>query len=150
MLIKTTNDAPFLSEINMVPLIDVSLVLLIIFMIITPVMMMNSIRVQLPQSSSENQVPTKNMFITVKQDGTVFLNNEPVTQGLLTDKITLLMEQRPECAVIYADRQLAVSLLVDVIDQVEAGGMHNISLTTEHRQQPQSTTPGNPHTTNNS
>lgn len=150
MHIKTTNDAPFLSEINMVPLIDVSLVLLIIFMIITPVMMMNSIRVQLPQSSSENQVPTKNMFITVKQDGTVFLNNEPVTQGLLTDKITLLMEQRPECAVIYADRQLAVSLLVDVIDQVEAGGMHNISLTTEHKQQPRSATPGNPHTTNNS
>lgn len=150
MHIKTTNDAPFLSEINMVPLIDVSLVLLIIFMIITPVMMMNSIRVQLPQSSSENQLPTKNMIITVKQDGTVFLNNEQVTQGLLTDKITLLMEQRPECAVIYADRQLAVSLLVDVIDQVEAGGMHNISLTTEHRQQPQSATPGSPLTTNNS
>ena len=150
MHIKTTNDAPFLSEINMVPLIDVSLVLLIIFMIITPVMMMNSIRVQLPQSSSENQLSTKNMIITVKQDGTVFLNNEQVTQGLLTDKITLLMEQRPECAVIYADRQLSVSLLVDVIDQVEAGGMHNISLTTEHRQQPQSATPGNPHTANNS
>ncbi len=146
MHVKTSDDAPFLSEINMVPLIDVALVLLIIFMIITPVMVMNSIRVQLPQSSSENQVPTKNMLITVKQDGTVFLNNEQVTQGLLTDKITLLMEQHPECAVIYADRQVAVSMLVDVIDQIEAGGMHNISLTTEHRRQSQPSDPGNAHT----
>jgi biopolymer transport protein TolR len=150
MHLKTTNDTPFLSEINMVPFIDVALVLLIIFMIITPVMVMNSIQVQLPQSSSENQVPTNNIIVTVKPDGTIFLNNEQVTQGLLTDKIILLMEQHPECAVIYADRQVAVSLLVDVIDQIEAGGMHNISLTTDRRQQALPVTQGGPHGANNS
>ena len=150
MLIKITNETPFLSEINMIPFIDVALVLLIIFMIITPVMVMNSIQVQLPQSSSVNQVPTKNIIITVKSDETVFLNNEQVTQGLLTDKVTLLMEQHPECAVIYADRQVAVSLLVDVIDQVEAGGMHNISLTTDRRQEAKPSISGNPPGANNS
>jgi biopolymer transport protein ExbD len=60
------------------------------------------------------------------------------------------MEQHPECAVIYADRQVAVALLVDVIDQVEAGGMHNISLTTERRQQAQPVTSGDPQPSNNS
>ena len=150
MHIKTASDTPFLSEINMVPFIDVALVLLIIFMIITPVMVMNSIQVQLPQSSSVNQVPTKNIIITIKSDGTVFLNNEQVTQGLLSDKITLLMEQHPECAVIYADRLVAVSVLVDVIDQVEAGGMHNISLTTDRRQEAKPAISGDSHGANNS
>lgn len=133
MYIRNSDDTPFLNEINMIPLIDVALVLLIIFMIITPVMVLNTIQVQLPQSASEKQVPTKNIIIAVKPDGTVYLNNEAVIPGLLTDKITLLMEYKPESAVIYADRKVDVETIVDVIDQIEAGGMHNISLTTERR-----------------
>jgi biopolymer transport protein ExbD len=141
MYTKNTTDTPFLNEINMIPLIDVALVLLIIFMIITPVMVLNSIQVQLPQSSSETQTPTKNIIIAVKPDGSVYLNNEQVTQGLLTDKILLLMLQHPECAVIYADKKVDIALLVDVIDQIEAGGMHNISLTTERKHQSRVATP---------
>lgn len=133
MYMRNTDDTPFLSEINMIPLIDVALVLLIIFMIITPVMVLNSIQVQLPQSASEKQPPTKNIIIAVKPDGSVYLNNEPVMPGLLTDKIILLMEQKPESAVIYSDKKVDVETIVDVVDQIEAGGMHNISLTTERK-----------------
>ena len=141
MYIKNTSDTPFLSDINMVPLIDVALVLLIIFMIITPVMVLNSIQVQLPQSSSEKQAPTKNIIIAIQRDGSVYLNNEQVTPGLLTDKITLLMQQHPECAVIYADKKVDIAQLVDVVDQIEAGGMHNISLTTERKHLTQAIAP---------
>jgi biopolymer transport protein ExbD len=130
---RNTDDTPFLSEINMIPLIDVALVLLIIFMIITPVMVLNSIQVQLPQSASEKQPPTKTIIVAVKPDGSVYLNNELVTTGLLTDKITLLMEQKPDSAVIYSDKKVDVETIVDVIDQIEAGGMHTISLTTERK-----------------
>ena len=141
MYIRNSDDTPFLNEINMIPLIDVALVLLIIFMIITPIMVLNSIQVQLPQSSSEKQAPTKNIIIAVKQDGSIYLNNEAVTPGLLTDKVTMLMQQQPECALIYADRKVEVAMLVDVIDQVEAGGMHTISLTTERKTQAQEALP---------
>ena len=72
----------------------------------------------------------------MKPDGSVYLNNEAVTPGLLTDKITLLMEQQPESAVIYADKKVDVETIVDVIDQIEAGGMHAISLTTERKAVP--------------
>lgn len=133
MYMGNTDDTPFLSEINMIPLIDVALVLLIIFMIITPVMVLNSIQVQLPQSASEKQPPTKTIIVAVKPDGSVYLNNELVTPGLLTDKITLLMEQKPDSAVIYSDKKVDVETIVDVIDQIEAGGMHTISLTTERK-----------------
>ncbi len=143
MYIRNTDDTPFLSEINMIPLIDVALVLLIIFMIITPVMVLNSIQVQLPQSASEKQPPTKNIILAVKPDGSVYLNNELVTPGLLTDKITLLMAQLPESAVIYSDKKVDVETIVDVIDQIEAGGMHAISLTTERKAVPVPEAPNN-------
>ena len=135
MYIRNTDDTPFLHEINMIPLIDVALVLLIIFMIITPIMVLNSIQLQLPQSASEKQPPTKNIIIAVKPDGSVYLNNELVTPGLLTDKVTLLMQLKPDSAVIYSDKKVDVETIVDVIDQIEAGGMHNISLTTERKTQ---------------
>jgi biopolymer transport protein TolR len=133
MQIRYSEDTPFLSEINMIPFIDVALVLLIIFMIITPVMMLNSVQVQLPQSSSEKQAPTKNLVVAVKPDGSVYLNNEPVTPGLLTDKVKMLMKQMPESALIYADKKVDVATVVSVIDQIEAGGLHTISLTTERK-----------------
>ncbi len=131
MQARNSDEAPFLSEINMIPFIDIALVLLIIFMIVTPIMVQNSVQVQLPQSSSEKQSPTKNLIVAIKPDGSVYLNNEPVTPGLLTDKIKLLMAQMPECAVIYADRRVDVATAVSVIDQIEAAGLHTISLTTE-------------------
>jgi len=117
----------------MVPFIDIALVLLIIFMIITPVMMLNTVQVQLPQSSSEKQAPTKNLVVAIKPDGSVYLNNEPVTPGLLTDKVKILMKQMPESAVIYADKKVDVATAVSVIDQIEAAGLHAISLTTEQK-----------------
>jgi biopolymer transport protein ExbD len=141
MYIRNTDDTPFLHEINMIPLIDVALVLLIIFMIITPIMVLNSIQLQLPQSASEKQPPTKNIIIAVKPDGSVYLNNELVTPGLLTDKVTLLMQLKPDSAVIYSDKKVDVETIVDVIDQIEAGGMHNISLTTERKTQGQAPLP---------
>lgn len=132
MYIRNTDDTPFLHEINMIPLIDVALVLLIIFMIITPIMVLNSIQLQLPQSASEKQPPTKNIIIAVKPDGSVYLNNELVTPGLLTDKVTLLMQLKPDSAVIYSDKKVDVETIVDVIDQIEAGGMHNIKIGRAH------------------
>ena len=134
MQIKGYDDTPFLSEINMVPFIDVALVLLIIFMIITPVMVLNSIQVQLPKSSSEKTPPTKNIIVSIQPDGSIYLNNEPVPNGKLVEDITNLMANKPDSAVIYADKAVDVATVVDVIDQIEAGGMHSISLTTERKE----------------
>lgn len=131
--IKSQEDTPFLNEINMIPLIDVSLVLLIIFMIITPYMVLNSIQVSLPKSASTAQAPTKNIVIAVKPDGSTFLNNVPVEAGKLTERINRLLPQSLEGAVIFADKTVPVSAVVDVIDQVEAAGVHRISLTTERK-----------------
>jgi biopolymer transport protein ExbD len=134
MQIRSSDDTPFLAEINMVPFIDVALVLLIIFMIITPVMVLNSIQVQLPKSSSEKTPPTKNIIVSIQADGSVYLNNEQTPNGKLTEDVAGLMANKPDSAVIYADKAVDVATVVDVIDQIEAGGMHSISLTTERKE----------------
>lgn len=134
--IKTSDDTPFLAEINMVPMIDVALVLLIIFMVITPQMVLNSIQVSLPKSTSEKTPPSKVITIAIRPDGTVYLNNELVKKGALSDRISALSPKDLDGALVFSDRSVAVSDVVDVIDQIEAAGIENVSLTTEKKYAP--------------
>lgn len=135
---KSTNngDSPFLSDINMIPLIDIALVLLIIFMIITPYMVLNSIRVNLPRSATaEQQQANDTLTVTIKQDGSVYLNNAPVKAGQITATVKGIAVKKLRGAVIFAERTVSIATVVDVIDQVKAGGVENISLTTERKRQ---------------
>ena len=131
--IKSADDTPFLSEINMIPLIDVALVLLIIFMVITPQMVLNSIQVKLPKSTSASTPPPKILTIAVTPEGKIYLNNDPVTLKKLTGEIKKLPKQQLEGALIYSDRTVPISKVVDVIDQIKAAGVHNINLTTKRK-----------------
>lgn len=124
-------DTAFLSEINMIPLIDVSLVLLIIFMVITPYMVVNSIKVQLPKSTSASTPPPKSFVVTVTQAGDILINNEKTSIGDVRNKVNTMKAQFTDGAVIFSDRTVPVSTVVDVIDQIEAGGVSKINLTTE-------------------
>jgi len=133
--IKSSDDSSFLSEINMIPMIDVALVLLIIFMIITPQMILNSIQVMLPKSSSEKTPPAKVLTIAIKASGEIFLNNEPVQPGTLSDRIKAISPEKLEGALIFSDRDAAVSNVVEVIDQIETAGVHNINLSTQRKTQ---------------
>lgn len=127
------DDTPFLSEINMVPMIDVALVLLIIFMVITPQMLLNTIQVKLPKSASEKAPPAKVLAITIQSGGRVYLNNEPVAPESLTERIRALSPEKLEGALIFSDRTVPVADVVEIIDRVEAAGIHNINLTTEKK-----------------
>lgn len=131
--IRNEDDYPFLSEINMIPLIDVSLVILIIFMIITPQMLVNTIKVKLPKSTSTEQAEPRNIVVTLDPAGAIYVNNEPVQLEALSAKVKGLMASKPDSAVVYSDKSIPISTVVDVIDQVKAGGMTNISITTEQK-----------------
>ncbi len=139
--IKNTDDTPFLNEINMVPFIDVSLVLLIIFMIITPQMVLNSIQVKLPKSASESTPPSKVVTVAIQQEGNIYLNNEPIQLDLLSEKLKSMSPATLEGAVIFSDREVPVASVVEVIDSVEAAGIHNINLSTERKEAPPAAQP---------
>jgi biopolymer transport protein TolR len=121
-----------LSEINVVPLVDVMLVLLIIFMITAP-MIQRGVDVKLPVAARTNQISGERSFITVpasyRQDHIVFLGDEAIRADILQERIRQLIEHatdkkvylRGDGAVLYQD-------LMEVFDRLKAAGVTDIGL----------------------
>jgi len=128
-----TADDEVLSEINVTPLVDVMLVLLIIFMIATP-MLHQGVEVTLPQVASEN-LPLRNddpMVITVTKEELVYLKNEPVHPSQLVERLRPVMEGRQDESVfIKGDRDAPYGAVLRVIDIINAAGTYRIGLVTE-------------------
>jgi biopolymer transport protein TolR len=122
-----------LAEINVTPLVDVMLVLLIIFMIATP-MLHQGVEVALPQVASEN-LPLRTedpMVITVTKDELVYLKNEPVHPSQLVERLRPIMEgRRDESVFIKGDRDAPYGAVLRVIDIINAAGTYRIGLVTE-------------------
>src|SRR5258708_24736693 len=104
-------------DINMIPLIDVSLVLLIIFMVMTPFLVQQQVRVNLPQSVSSNEAPDRPIVITIQKNGEMTLNGTAVASSALESSLKSLLGKNQDRAVmIQADRDLALQQVVTVMD----------------------------------
>jgi biopolymer transport protein ExbD len=104
-------------DINMIPLIDVSLVLLIIFMVMTPFLVQQQVRVNLPQSTTSNEPPDRPIVITIQNNSAMSLNGTPVAAGNLEISLKALLAKNPDRAVmIQADKDLVLQQVVTVMD----------------------------------
>lgn len=124
-----------LAEINVVPLVDVMLVLLIIFMVTAP-MLQRSIEVNLPVASRTETVADERLFLDVpisfRKDRTVFIEREPIRIAVLGERLRQMMETRTDREVfIRSDGQLQVQQLVDVFDTLKAAGITTAGLVTD-------------------
>ena len=123
-----------LAEINVVPLVDVMLVLLVIFMVAAP-MMQQGFPVQLPESRQSRAVSSP---VTVTVPGTfareqrVQIEGEFVTLAVLAERARQAVATRTEKTVILAaDGSITYSDIVMVMDELRAGGVENVSLQTQ-------------------
>jgi biopolymer transport protein ExbD len=113
---KSHKAAPIV-DINMIPLIDVSLVLLIIFMVMTPFLVQQQIRVNLPRSVSANDSPDRPIVIVIQKAGDLSLNGKAVAATTLESELKSVLSPHPERPVmIQADRDLALQRVVTVMD----------------------------------
>jgi len=113
---KSRRAAPIV-DINMIPLIDVSLVLLIIFMVMTPFLVQQQVRVNLPQSISGGEAADRPIVVTIQKGGEMTLNGTAVASGSLETVMKSLLGKNPDRAVmIQADRDLALQQVVNVMD----------------------------------
>jgi len=104
-------------DINMVPLIDVSLVLLIIFMVMTPFLVQQQIKVNLPHSVSATDSPDRPIVVAIQKDGDISLNGKPVALTNLESELKpLLGPENDRPVMIQADRDLALQQVVSVMD----------------------------------
>jgi biopolymer transport protein ExbD len=121
-----------LSEINVVPLVDVMLVLLIIFMITAP-MLQRGVDVNLPVSRRSAAINDERIFVTVplayRQNHTVRLGDEPVRVELLAEKIRQATDGRPDRDVfLRGDGGILLQELIEVMDRLKEAGVEKVGI----------------------
>ena len=123
------------SNINVTPMVDVMLVLLIIFMVITP-MLNNKVNVDLPTAASaivmENANKEDAITVAITRDGRTFLGADQVTDDDLGTKISNLLQNKTDKEVyMRADQRANYGKVMDAIDGIRAAGVNQLGLLTE-------------------
>ncbi len=124
------------SELNITPLLDLAFVLLIIFMITTP-LMDNSMDLQLPKSGAPDQPvdPGKVQTISIDRDEQIKLNGQPIAADALGGALAALQEEKPDLAIVVrSHRELPVQKLVDLLDVVKAAKITKVGVVTNPEQ----------------
>lgn len=123
------NEDP-IAEINIVPFVDIILVILIIFMVTTPIIMKPSINVNLPDAQSGDETTPSQLGITITKDGQILLNGQPSNEeGIKTYAAQVVTEKPDIQAIISADKDVAHGQVVSVIDAVKTGGVKKFAIT---------------------
>ncbi len=115
--------------INVIPLVDVMLVLLTIVLTTSTFIASGIINVSLPKASAEHKEILKNQVISIDIDGTVYLNSSPVTLDELKNKMLLLDKITP--ILIRADRDIRLQVFVDILDIINNLGFRKVAIQTE-------------------
>ena len=133
MAIGTQEDSDqMLSEINMIPFIDVMLVLLIIFIITVPVIN-HAVSVDLPRASNEKLVDKpQNVRLTVNADGAYFWNDEAVADTVFEQRLQQAATQRPQPELhIRGDRAVRYERVAQALASAQRAGVQKIGFVTE-------------------
>ncbi|MFN7825589.1 MAG: ExbD/TolR family protein [Pseudobdellovibrionaceae bacterium] len=121
-----------ISEINVVPLVDIILVVLIIFMVTAPMFIKPSINVNLPKAASSDQTVPSQLNITLTKDGQVILNGNPSTSDQLRAKATEELGKNPDIqAVISADKDVPHGTVVGIMDVIKSVGVKKFAISIE-------------------
>ena len=138
-LAKRNEGAKVNSEINVTPMVDVMLVLLIIFMVITP-MLQHGASVDLAKVNNAEQMPDADkedaVVVAVQRNGTVFLGNDKISVDDLTTKVRdRLADKINKRVYVRADARAKYKNVVEVVDNVRSAGVDDLGLLTDQRQQ---------------
>lgn len=120
-----------MSDINVVPLVDVVLVLLVIFMITAP-MLTRGIDIDLPKSSANTIKPSQRVIVTVEKDETVFVDKEKVPLNRLLERLERVKAQSPDMTIyLRGDKNVPYGIVVQVMDMIKKVGIEKLGMVTE-------------------
>ncbi len=133
------------SDINVTPMVDVMLVLLIIFMVVTP-MLQKGVSVDMAQVNNPEQMPDADkedaLLVSVTRDGQVYFGSDQISIDALTTKVKDRLANKPDKRVyVKADMRARYGGVVQVVDAVRAAGVDDLGLLTDQRK---TTTPPPP------
>lgn len=120
-----------LAEINIIPLVDVVLVLLLVFMLTAP-MMYRGIDVNLPKTSSKPTAIEERLVLTITKDRLLYLNDRALPLATLEPRLRELIKDRADKTIfIKADKDLAYGHVVETMDRVRRAGVDRVGMVTE-------------------
>jgi biopolymer transport protein ExbD len=120
-----------LSEINIIPLVDVILVLLLIFMLTAP-LMHRGIDVALPKSSAKPTAVEERLVLTLTKEQTIYLNDKPVPVAGLEPRLRDALKARTDKTVyLKADQGLTYGFVVETMDRIRRSGIEKLGMVTE-------------------
>lgn len=129
-------DNDTIAEINIVPLVDIVLVVLIIFMVAAPLVMQPKIDITLPKSSSTDIDKSKHpLKITVGGQGEIFVNNKAISIDELKTVSQSEVSKNPEVsAILVADKSVTLDMVTQIIDTVKSQGLKKVAFSIQRRQ----------------
>ena len=118
------------AEINITPFTDVILVLLIIFMVATPLLLESNIHIKLPETTSApNTKGGDQVMVTITDESLVYLDKELVTRKELKEKLTVLREKKSDLGVLLrTDKLVRFKEVVDILDMFNELGVKNLNI----------------------
>jgi biopolymer transport protein ExbD/biopolymer transport protein TolR len=120
-----------LSDINITPLVDVVLVLLIIFMVTAPILQ-SGIEVNVPKTRSVKEITEERLVISINKEQRVFLGNDPVNINEIGDKIKQkIRDPKHQSIFIRSDENVPFGAFATVMDAVKQTGITNVSIVTQ-------------------
>jgi biopolymer transport protein TolR len=119
-----------LSEINMVPFVDVVLVLLIIFMITAPILQ-SGIEVDVPKTKTVREITEQRLVITIDKAQRVYLGNESINIHDLGARVHAQLKKPQDAVFLRCDQAVPFRIFATVVDTLRQAGITNISIVTE-------------------
>ena len=120
-----------LAEINMIPFIDIVLVLLIIFMVTAPVIQ-SGIEVNVPKTQVVREIAEEKLIVSIDKEQRLFLQNDPVNVNELGDKIReKLLDPTRQSVYLRADQSVPFQTFATVLDHLKRAGIENVSIVTQ-------------------
>lgn len=134
MAISTSQDDDVVSDINITPLVDVMLVLLIVFIVTAP-LLTNSVKVNLPKAApTQSTDQNKALVISVKPDGAIFLDKAPVNLDNFEQEITQRKNANGKLALnLNADETVPYGTVAKLLASIERVGVEKLSVITTHQ-----------------
>lgn len=128
------DDDEAITGINVTPLVDITLVLLIIFMVTTSYIVKASIEVDLPQAATARETRPASLSVILTRQGDLYLNDRPTTEENLATHIRAEVEMNPDLQVlIAADTELPYGRVVGLIDLIKQSGVRRYALNVAYK-----------------
>lgn len=123
-------------EINVIPLVDIILVVLIIFMVAAPLVMQPKVDINLPKAAEakEEKNDKKPLRITMTKDGAIFINQNPATiEGIVSEAQKRVSKDAETSALLVADKDVTLEMVTELVDAVKGGGIKKVAFSIQKK-----------------